>query len=447
MIIKNKNQLATTELRKHALEIIEAGIARVLPAAIMESAVNFEPLHRAIRVCGDTYPIPRGRLFVIGGGKASCLMAATLEKLLGPQNITGGLVICKETPPQLDRIKTIQAGHPIPDQRGVDGVERILQLKDRYGINQDDLVVCLISGGGSALMPSPVEGLSLEDKKKLTGLLLSSGAEIHEINSVRKHLSKTKGGRLGNYFSPATVISLILSDVIGNDLSTIASGPTVPDPSTYEEAYSVLKKYNLVSKAPGAAVDILKRGCQGLLEETPKVLNNCHNYIVGDNKLALEAMSRKAAELGYRPKIITAELQGDTTGVAFATAHQIIKTPVPDYDAFILGGETTIQLPESPGKGGRNQHYAAASLMAMLSYPNQWAMASAGTDGSDYLPDVAGAIVDNNSVSKIKASKIDVGDFLKRCDSNTLMHKLDDALIETGDTGTNVGDILVYLLR
>ena len=190
-------------------------------------------------------------------------MAESLVSLLGYENITDGIVICKDKPLNNGKIKMVQAGHPIPDQRGVNGVQRMLRLKDRYAINKDDLVFCLISGGGSALMPCPADGISLDDKKKITGLLLASGAEIQEINSVRKHLSKIKGGRLGYYFSPATVISLILSDVIGNDLSTIASGPTVPDSSTFAEAYGVLEKYNLLSRAPAAVVDSFKKGMPG----------------------------------------------------------------------------------------------------------------------------------------------------------------------------------------
>jgi glycerate 2-kinase len=446
VIIKNNYQLATTELRRATLEIIDAGISRVLPAAIMQSAISYTRSQNVI-VNGDTYPLSGGRIFVLGGGKASCLMAASLTQTLESENITDGVIICKDRPPKISKIQIVQAGHPIPDQRGVEGVERILHLKERYGMNGDDLVLCLISGGGSALMPCPVDGLSLDDKKKLTGLLLASGAEIHEINCVRKHLSKIKGGRLGYYFSPATIISLVLSDVIGNDLSTIASGPTVPDFSTYAEALVVLEKYNLLSAAPADAVNILKKGSQGLLDETPKALNNCHNYIIGDNNLALRAMAQKAAELGYRPQIVTAELKGDTATVALSVANKIINAGNSGYDVFILGGETTILLPAAPGKGGRNQHYVAESLLAMGNYPKQWVMASVGTDGSDYLPDIAGAIIDHNSLPRLRNINIDVQQYLDRCDSNNLLQKLGDSLIVTGDTGTNVGDIVVYLLK
>lgn len=447
MIIKNKNDLATTGLRSAALEIIEAGIARVIPSAIMHSAIRYDNELRILNVCGDIYNASKGRIFAIGGGKASCLMAESLENLIGYQNITDSTVICKNRPHKSNRIKMIQAGHPIPDQRGTRGVERMLRLKDRYAINQNDIILCLISGGGSALMPCPADSLSLDDKKQLTAMLLASGAEIQEINSVRKHLSKIKGGRLGYFFSPATVISLILSDVIGNDLSAIASGPTVPDFSTYADAYNVLEKYNLLPRAPVAAVDILKKGKQGLLEETPKVLGNCHNYIIGDNNLALEAMAQKATEMGYHPKIVTAELKGNTATAALSRANEIINTRSSGYDALIIGGETTLKLPEAPGKGGRNQHYVAASILAMRNYPDQWVLASMGTDGSDYLSDVAGAIIDNTSLYILMKNNIDIHQYLERCDSYTLLKKLDDSLIETGDTGTNVGDVIVYLLK
>jgi glycerate 2-kinase len=447
MLIKNKNDLATSGSRRAALEIVEAGIERVLPSSIMQSAVSYNKLRRIIRVCGEEFPVSNGRIFVIGGGKASCLMADSLGSIIGYDTITDGIVICKDKPLQNPKIQILQAGHPIPDQRGVEDVERILRLKEQYKIAKDDLIVCLISGGGSALMPCPAEGLSLDDKKKLTALLLACGAEIHEINAVRKHLSKIKGGRLGQYFAPAKVISLILSDVIGNDLSTIASGPTVPDLSTYADAYRVLEKYDLLARVPIAAVDILRKGCKGCLDETPKVLDNCSNYIIGDSNLALQAMAQRATEMGYRPKIVTAELKGDTTATAFSTASEIIKAGSSFYNAFILGGETTLQLPENPGTGGRNQHYVAASLLAMENYPHSWTMASVGTDGSDYLPDVAGAIIDNNSPGQLSKNNVKVRAYLERCDSNTLLKKLGDSLIVTGETGTNVGDVIIYLIE
>ncbi|MBI4304063.1 MAG: DUF4147 domain-containing protein [Chloroflexi bacterium] len=447
MIIKNKRELATTELRKQVLDIVEAGIARVLPSAIMKAAVKFDPVRRVLTVNESSYDVSRGRLFVIGGGKASGLMAETLEDILSPDNIVAGVVTCKSGDYKTSKITIIEAGHPVPDERGIAGVAEMLALKERYSINENDLVLCLISGGGSALMPCPVEGVSLEDKQRITQLLLGCGATIHEINAVRKHLSKTKGGGLGRYFSPATVVSLILSDVIGNDLDVIASGQTCPDSSTFIDAYNVLVKYGLLSEVPRNACNFLAGGCQGEAEETPKALYNCHNHIIGDNTLALEAMANKAKETGFSPCIVTAEQKGDTTAVAQLRAAEILEGKYAGCDVILIGGETTPKLPGNAGKGGRNQHYAAMSMLAMEPYGGEWVVTSVGTDGSDFLPDVAGAIVDNASLSRAKAEGVDVKAYLERYDSNTLLKKLDHSLIVTGNTGTNVGDVIVYALK
>ncbi|MFC1955510.1 glycerate kinase [Chloroflexota bacterium] len=446
MIIKNRDALATTELRKQALDIIEAGIDRVLPPNIMKSALRYDKVSQTLTVGGDNYSLSGGRIFVIGGGKASGLMAETLEKIIPPDNIAAGVVNCKSEPYKKSKTKIITAGHPIPDQRGMSGVKEMLALKKLYSINKDDLVICLISGGGSALMPHPVEEVGLKDKQSITELLLGCGAAIDEINAVRKHLSQTKGGRLGHFYSPATVVSFILSDVIGNDLAAIASGPTFPDPTTFADALDILKRYNLLDKAPENVINFLRRGCRGEKEETPKTLNNCHNYIIGDNKLALEAMLEKAGEMGFTPHIISTEQKGETTEVARSRANEISSSKYGDYNAILIGGETTPKLPATAGRGGRNQHYATVSMLAMKQYPGEWVVASAGTDGSDFLPDVAGAIVDSDSLDIARAQGIDVESYLDGYNSNVLLDRIGGSLIITGDTGTNVGDVIVYLL-
>ena len=446
MIIKNKFELSITELRKQALDIIEAGIARVLPPALLKSAVRYDSAHRILTVKDDTYDLSKGRIFVIGGGKASGLMAETLEDIIAPDNIEAGVVTCKSGDYKTSKIKIIQAGHPVPDQRGLQGVKQMLALRERYSINENDLVICLISGGGSALMPCPVDGVNLKDKQTITELLLGCGAEIQAINAVRKHLSKTKGGGLGNFYSPATVVSLILSDVIGNNLDVIASGLTCPDSTTFSDAYEVLERYDLLSEVPEGAIDFLRKGCHGEVEETPKTLANCHNYIIGDNTLALEAMAEKASEMGFTPYIVTAEQKGDTTVMAQLRAKEILSAKYAGYDVVLIGGETTPKLPGAAGKGGRNQHYAAVSMLAMAGYAGEWVVASIGTDGSDFLPDVAGAMVDNNSLDSARARGIDVKSYLSRYDSNTLLKRIGDSLIVTGNTGTNVGDVILYAL-
>ena len=447
MIIKNRDELATTKLRKQVLDVIEAGIERVLPSNIMRSAVRYDAMGRTLTLNGDVYRLSTGRVFVIGGGKACGLMAETLEDIIHPENIIAGVVNCKSKDYETSKIKIVPAGHPIPDQRGISGVRDMLALRQRYSIGEGDLVICLISGGGSALMPYPVDEVSLEHKQRITKLLLSSGAEIGEINIVRKHLSKIKGGQLGQYYSPATVVSLIVSDVIGNELAVIASGPTFPDSSTFSDAYQVLKRYRLLAEVHKSVVDFLKKGCQGEVTETPKALGNCHNYIIGDNRMALEAMLRRADKMGLSPYIVTAQQRGDTTAVAWSRAKEILDAKYAGRDVLLIGGETTPKLPTSAGRGGRNQHYAAVSMLAMEPYPSEWLTASVGTDGSDFLEDVAGAIVDNDSLEKAKAKGIDVKPYLDGYDSNTLLSEIGSSLVITGDTGTNVGDIIIYLLK
>ncbi|MDY6965176.1 MAG: DUF4147 domain-containing protein, partial [Halobacteriota archaeon] len=408
MIIKNRDEIATTELRGQALDIIEAGIDRVLPPNVMRSSVKYDSDCGVLTIEDDSYDVSKGRMFVIGAGKASGLMAETLETIIDPEEITAGVVNCKSVDYRTERIKLIEAGHPIPDERGISGAREMLSLKEKYSITDGDFVICLISGGGSALMPSPVDGVSLEDKQKITKLLLGSGAEIHEINAVRKHLSKLKGGRLGQFFSPAKVLSLIISDVIGNNLDIIASGPAYPDSSTFSDAYSVLERYGLEKSAPRSVKTHLKRGCEGEVEETPKTLKNCYNYIIGDNMLALEAMASKAEDMGFSPYIVTSEQKGDPAAAARLRADEILNGEYQGHDVILIGGETTPKLPDSPGKGGRNQHYAVASMLAMENYSGSWIAASVGTDGSDFMADVAGAIVDNSSLDQVKAKEIDV---------------------------------------
>jgi len=447
MIIKNKDELSINVSRSRALEVIEAGIHRVLPSTIMARALKFDAAKNALTIHNKEYVIADSRIFVIGGGKASGLMAETLEKILGAGNIAAGVVNCTSTNYETGRIRIIEAAHPAPDARGIHGVEQMLALREQYSINKNDLVICLISGGGSALMPCPADGITLEDKQKITKLLIRCGATIHEINAVRKHLSGIKGGRLGLYFSPARVVSFILSDVIGNNLDVIASGPTAPDSSTFLDAYTVLEKYGLVSEAPESVLKLINKGREGEIAETPKELGNCENHIIGDNRLALEAMAAKAKEFGFKPYIVTAEQKGDPGKMAKLRAEEILKGKYKGYDVILVGGETTPKLPENPGTGGRNQHYAAVSLDELEGFPGEWMIASVGTDGADYIKEAAGAIVDNISAAAAKSKRIDIRSYLGRYDSNTLLKEIGNSLIETGPTGTNVCDVAIYILR
>lgn len=446
MIIKNYDALATNEIRHHALTLIEAGIKSVLPTNLMKAAVKYDTLTGALTVQRDVYHLDSGRVFVIGGGKASGLMAEALEKIIPPEIITAGVVNTKGGNYKTRRIRVNIAGHPFPDQRGVDGVTAMLELKNRYAINESDWMLCLLSGGGSALMPMPVAGISLEDKQRTTDLLLRAGADITEINTVRKHLSRVKGGQLGRFFAPAKVVSIIISDVIGNDLSVIASCPTYADSSTFADAHEVISRYHLSGKIPQKVSDYIKKGLSREVAETPEEIINCHNHIIGDNMAALRAMQRKAKRMGLNPCIVTAGLYGETTSVSMAIADDILNSRYKESNVILLGGETTPKLPPSAGKGGRNQHYVAVSLLAMKQIIGKWAVASVGTDGSDYLPDVAGAIIDWNSLRIARDKNLNVSNYVKRYDSYNLFQNIGDSLVVTGDTGTNVGDIIVYVL-
>jgi glycerate 2-kinase len=445
--IKNKAYLATSEQRRQALDIIEAGVMRVQPDNIMYQAVSFDSARKSLIINHVEHPV-RGRLFVIGGGKAAGLMARTLEQILGTEIIEAGLVIDKASPAQFEtlKIKIVQAGHPLPDVRGVEAVREILWLKEQYAIGREDTVLCLISGGGSSLLPYPLENLTLSDKQQVTRLLLACGADIREINSVRKHLSQIKGGKLALHFAPARVISLILSDVIGNDLGVIASGLTFPDSSTFAEAHAVLEKYRILDQVPAAVLTILERGKRGEIEETPKTLDNVDNYVIGDVLIALEAMKDKADTLGLKPAIVTAEQSGETTTAAGLRAREILEGAYAGFNALLLGGETTPRLPDSPGKGGRNQHFAALTPLLLEDYAGDWVFSSVGTDGSDFMPDIAGAIVDQRTMEAYQTNAPDYHLMLENYDSHTLLQKAGNALIITGNTNTNVGDIMVYLL-
>ncbi len=447
MVVKNFEELTTTEPRRLALSIIDAGILAVIPQTVFPPKIEYKISSKRLRICGDRYNFSQGRVFVVGGGKAAGRMAEIIESLIPPHEITAGVVTCNSSDYRPNKIRVYPAGHPLPDKNGVLGVHEMLALKTEYSINANDLVICLLSGGGSAQMPYPVDDITLEDKQTTTKVLQRSGAEIQEINIVRKHLSKVKGGQMGKYFAPATVVSIIISDVLGNDIGSIGSGPTSPDRSTFEDAYAVLEKYDLTSKVPESVKDYIKnnRGNNDL--ETPKTLDNCHNYIIADIQTALDGMVSKANTLGLKPLIITSAQKGEPQEAAELRAKEILSGKYAGYDVLIVGGETTPRLPPDVGMGGRNQHFVATSMLAMAGYHKPWALASIETDGSDYLPGVAGAIIDNGSFAIAFDKGLDVRSFINSYDSYNLLKSMGDTLVQTGDTATNVGDIIVYILR
>jgi hydroxypyruvate reductase len=393
------------------------------------------------------------RVFVIGGGKAGAPMAQALSAILDERLVAGWVNVKQghlvDVP--LPAAMTVhEASHPIPDEAGRSGAQHILDLV--HGAGKRDLIFCLISGGGSALLPLPTQGITLGDLQALTDELLRCGATINEINAVRKHCSQIKGGQLARAVYPATVISLILSDVVGNPLDVIASGPTVPDTSTFADAYGVLRKYNIVDTVPERIVAHLRAGLDGDVPETPKpgdpVFENVYNFIIGSNAIAARAARTAAAAMGFNTLVLSTYIEGEAREVGrvmagIAKSLTVEGWPLSKPACVIAGGETTVTVRGS-GKGGRNQELALAVSLALEGWQGITVVTLA-TDGTDGPTDAAGAIVDGETVRLGRERKLLAADFLARNDSYTFFDHLGD-LIRTGPTNTNVND-LIFILK
>ena len=371
-------------------------------------------------------------IFAAGAGKAGGAMAAAVESLLG-RRLTAGLINVPDgVTAHLRRVELQPARHPLPDERGIEGARRIAEIARAAGPR--DLVVCLISGGASALMPAPRPPLSLGEKQEVTRAMMNGGATIHELNAVRKHLSVLKGGQLAALAHPATVVTLILSDVIGDDLDVIGSGPTVGDRTTLAGARALLRKYRV--RVPDRA-----------LEETPKPgdprLSRVQNLIVGSNRLAMDAAAEKARELGYRVPPMQHGVAGESRAVAEAQSAAAMKIRR-GKTCLLAGGETTVTVRGS-GMGGRNQEFALAAAIA-LQGTRGITVLSAGTDGADGPTPAAGAIADGTTVARAAALGVDARQYLANNDSYHFFEPLGD-LIETGPTGTNVMDVSMFLVE
>jgi hydroxypyruvate reductase len=424
---------ATPNLRKEASRIFQAALLAADPAEAVRRHFTLPSAKSA----------KYDRIFVVGAGKATAQMARAMEQILG-KRITGGLINIKHGhAARLTRIEQNECGHPVPDEAGVRGAQRIAAMAREATAR--DLLICLISGGASALLPLPAANVGLAEKQATTNLLLGCGATIHEINAVRKHISAIKGGQLAALAAPAKVISLILSDVVGDNLDVIGSGPTSPDASTFETARAVFDKYGVWNKVPRSVRERLERGVQGKIAETPKTLDNVDNRIIGSNRLALDAAAKEARVLGYKTLILSSTVEGETreiAGMHAAIAREIRQSghPLKPPACVISGGETTVTL-HGKGKGGRNQEFALASAVGIAGLQDVLIF-SAGTDGTDGPTDAAGAQADGLTLSRGPEA-------LRRLannDSYNFFTPLKD-LIMTGPTGTNVMDIHLILVR
>ena len=390
-------------------------------------------------------------IFLVGGGKATAPMAKAMEDIFGDRIAAGVINVKYGFTETLSFTEIIEADHPLPDKNGVEGTKKILAILD--SAREKDLVFSLISGGGSALLPQPAGRISLEEKQALTRDLLKCGASIDEINAIRKHISASKGGQMARVAFPATTVNLMLSDVVGDRMDVIASGPFVPDRSTFKESWGILEKYGL-DDIPESVKEHLKGGVGNNIPETPKegdpIFNRAYNFIIGSNILALEAAREEAEKAGYNTLILSSIIEGETKDVArvhTAIAGEILKTgrPVHPPACIISGGETTVTI-HGKGLGGRNQEFCLAAAIHIQDLPQRVVILSGGTDGNDGPTDAAGAIVDPMSIWRGEEAGMDASAFLANNDSYHYFERIDDLLV-TGPTNTNVMDVRIMLIR
>ena len=437
-------------LRQDAIACFQAGVAAADPYAAVKRQLHFNQQGLQIgELCGDWQ-----RIHLMAFGKAATAMLRAAMDVIPSQYLasTPIAITNDENLCQLENALVIASGHPLPDQRGLAAAETIAQqLKSGQS---GDLVLCLISGGGSALLPYPVAGISLDDKIATTQLLLSSGANINQINCVRKHCSQLKGGGLARLAAPADLHALILSDVLGDDLSAIASGPCVADPCTFADAIAVLNQYAVWDKIPTSVKQHLQAGAAGLQAETPKtndaIFANCAHTLVGSNTISVDAAVNAAKQKNYQIHLISQALTGEARLAAETItkqAKQLLENGLEHATALIAGGETTVSLGKQQGQGGRNQELALAFALRAdeLGLNGEWCFLSAGTDGRDGPTDAAGGIVDSQTLQRLKLARIDTKHQLNQHNSYPTLQAANDLLV-TGATGTNVADLQILLL-
>ena len=415
-------------------------------AAIFRAALKAaDPVASVVRHLEKVNFSRYNKVWVVGAGKAGASMALAAERVLG-KRIAGGLINVKYGHvARLRRVELNECGHPVPDENGLEGAKRIAAIAGQA--QAGDLVLCLISGGASALAPLPAEPVTLDEKQTTTRLMLSCAANIHQINAVRKHISRIKGGQLARLAYPASVLALMLSDVIGDDLDVIGSGPTAPDAATFARVKGILDKYTLWERVPASVRQRIEAGLAGQIPETPKpgdaAFARTRNIVIGSNDLAVRAAAARARALGFRTLVLSTFVEGETREIArmhAAIAKELVHSgrPVRPPACVITGGETTVTL-QGDGLGGRNQEFVLAAAIDIAGLPNV-VILSAGTDGSDGPTDAAGAIADGHTLERLPSAR----EFLARNDSYHYFERLGDLII-TGPTNTNVMDVRLIL--
>ncbi len=472
MVVKNLSQLTpkildklTLELRKVGLEALEVAIKAVEPSKLIQNSVK--AIDGKLNIQNDKFDLNKfSNIFLIGGGKASAQMSLALEKILNKQpkikcegfiNIPEGQKIRNYSPSS--KIRMNRASHPIPNENGLTGTKEMVKIVENA--TKNDLIICLISGGGSALLPLPKQGITLEDLQKVNSLLLASGASIQEINTIRKHLSDFKGGNLAKKVhntSKATLITLIISDVVGNNLDSIASGPTVPDLTTYSQAYGVLKKYSLNDKVPSSVKKVIEKGLSDPRLENPKERDVCfttiYNYLIGSVDLAVKEVSAYLKDFNFIIDYFTNEIVAKAIDFG-KELHELISMKLKPYAkklgkhklALIGTGELTVTI-KGKGVGGRNQEMLLSFLdnakNKEINY--KFLIVGANLDGIEGNSKAMGALIDNVSLNQINNEKIKTKSYLENNDSNSFFKLLKSEII-TGPTGINVNDLLLILIE
>ena len=437
------------KLREDAKRIFRAGLKAVEPDQAVKRYVKVK--EKILKIGQKKYSLDEiNHIFVVGMGKAGFPMAKAIEEIIGDRISKGIVVVKYGYGGELKKIRILEASHPVPDEAGIEAAQKIANLV--RNTDEKDLVICLISGGGSALLPAPVNEISLEEKQLTTELLLKCGASIQEINTIRKHLSWIKGGQLAKLIYPSSLQALILSDVVGDELDAIASGPTVPDSTTFEESWEIIKNYNIQSQLPESVIKHIKMGKEGMLPETPKkgdpIFKKVDNLIIGSNILALEAAKEEATKLGYNCLILSSSIQGEAREVVKVHAAIVkeissSKNPVSTPACILSGGETTVKV-RGEGLGGRNLEFSLAASIQIKGMKNVLIL-SAASDGTDGPTDAAGAFVDGSTWSRAIDIGLNPQKFLNNNDSYHFFQQLGDLFI-TGPTNTNVMDIHILLV-
>jgi len=436
-------------LRESAQKILDSALKAVDPYHLVFDQVNKENNKLFFQSGYQLELDDFNDVYILGIGKGVAPMAKALSELLDDKLVSGEIIVKYEHGEEVNKINVHEAGHPIPDENTLKATS--LVLEKFKNLNEDDLVFVLLTGGGSALFELLPDTVSLDDLQELNGILLGCGATIHEINCIRKHISLIKGGQLARVIHPAKVVTLALSDVVGDDLSVIASGPTTPDESTFDDTFSILKKYKIEDKIPQSILEVLTDGVNGKRPETPKgsdpIFNSVTNMVIGNNILSLQAAEDQAKKLGFNTQILTSMIQGEVKELAKvidAVIREVQQSniPIEKPACLLIGGEPTVKV-TGKGKGGRNQEFALQVLEKNIEEP--YLFLSCGTDGTDGPTDAAGAIVTNNTLQKANKLDFDLMEYLNNNDAYNFFNPLNE-LIKTGPTRTNVMDVMIALI-